>query len=503
MPERARRSLDAALVRGVAWTGAASWIAQILTWASTLVVVRLLSPDDYGLVALSAVYLGLASMLSEFGIGTTVVTVRSLSTGQIAQLNTVAVLLAGAGVGVSWALAGPVSEFFVSPRLVILIRVMSAALVLSSAGSVSSAVLQKALRFRLLAAVQIVQSLSAAATTLLLALLGAGYWALAIGPMVGQGVMSALTVAAAPCGYARPVWPTLRPALRFSRRVIIERLCWYLYTGSDRLVIGRWIGEAAVGLYSIGSTFGMLAVEKVTTLMLRVAPAVFSEVQTNPAALLRYLLSMTEGLAILTFPISIGLALVAEDLVPLAFGEQWRGAIAPLQILGIFGAYQSVTALLSRILAAVGDVRYTMYVAMLALATMPIAFIVGSRWGLVGVASAWLIAYPFTQAPMYFRLHQRIRLTAAAYLRSLWPAVSAVLLMTAVVWLLQQVPAADALPRAGRLALTVCVGAMSYILAMLLFHWDRIRRFQELMREIRHRREAPREEPAAQSAHAT
>jgi PST family polysaccharide transporter len=497
MPERARRSLDAALVKGVAWTGAASWVAQALTWVSTLVVVRILTPDDYGLVALAGVYLGFASLLSEFGIGTAVVTIRGLSPGQTAQLNTVALMLAGVAVVISWTLAGLVSEFFVSPRLADLIRVMSAAVVLASLSSVSAALLQKALRFRFLAGAQVVQSLSAATTTLLVALLGGGYWALAIGPLVGQGVMSALVVGGAPCGYAWPVWHSLRPVLRFSRHVIVERLCWYVYTGSDKLVIGKWIGEVAVGLYSIGSTFGMMAVEKVTTLMLRVAPAVLSEVQTDPASLRRYLLSMTEGLAILTFPISIGLALVAEDLVLLAFGAQWQGAIGPLQVLGVFGAYQSVTALLSRVLAAVGDVRYAMHVAMLALGIMPIAFIVGSHWGLVGVAMAWLIAYPFTQAPMYVRLHHRIQLTAAAYLQSLWPAVSAVLLMAAVVWLLQQWPPADALPRAARLALTVCVGAITYTLAMLLFHSGRIRRFRQLTAEIRLKRETPREEPAS------
>jgi teichuronic acid exporter len=304
--QRSRRSLDAALVKGVAWTGAASWVTQGLTWASTLVVVRILSPDDYGLVALAAVYLGLASLLCEFGIGTAVVTIRGLSRSQVGQLNAVALLFATAAVGVSWLIAGTISHFFDSPPLTAVIRVMSATFVLTALGSVSSALLQKGLRFRFLATAQIIQALVAAATTLLLALLGRGYWALALGPLTGHAVMNVMIIIVQPTGYAWPVWASLGPVLRFSRHVIIERLAWYTYTGADKLVIGKLLGEVPLGLYSIASTFGTVAVEKVAVLMLRVAPGVLSEVQADPGALRRYFLSMTEGVALVTFPISVG-----------------------------------------------------------------------------------------------------------------------------------------------------------------------------------------------------
>src|SRR5262245_17516964 len=123
-PQRESRSLDHALVKGVAWTGAASWIAQVLSWLSTLVVVRLLSPDDYGLVALATVYLGLATMLSEFGIGTAVVTLRDLTRRQLAELNTVALLFSIVAMVISILISPLVSSFFGSPRMETLLWVM-------------------------------------------------------------------------------------------------------------------------------------------------------------------------------------------------------------------------------------------------------------------------------------------------------------------------------------------------------------------------------------------
>lgn len=489
-PHRESRSLDHALVKGVAWTGAASWIAQILSWLSTLVVVRLLSPDDYGLVALATVYLGLAAMLSEFGIGTAVVTLRDLSRRQLTELNTVAMLFACLAMVISIMVAPLVSVFFDSPRMVTLIWVMSLSLPITASSAISQALLQKELEFRFLATVQIIQSLSAALTTLILAVLGADYWSLALGPAFGQVVLTALIVIRQPTGFTWPSRTALGPVLSFSRQVITERLAWYGYSQSDKLVIGRWIGEASTGLYSVASTFGLIAVEKVTVLMLRVAPAVFSAVQNDAAALRRYLLSMTEAVSIITFPLSIGLALVAEDLVLLMLGEQWAGAVGPLQMLALYAAFLSVSPLLNRVLAAIQETQFNMYLAVATFIILPIAFIVATRWGLVGVAAAWLVVPLIQLPPKYLRLHRRIGLRVGEYLLALWPALSSVVLMTGSIMLLHSWTGFADLPRSVALGSTVATGAVVYGGAIFLLHGSRVRAFRELVAEMRVRQEA-------------
>ena len=492
-----KRSLDAELVKGVAWTGVANWLAQALTWASTLLVVRILTPDDYGLVALAAVYMGFAVMLSEFGIGLAVVSLRDITIKQTAQLNAVALMLAGAAIAGSWALARPLAVYFNTPRLATVILVLSLGLLFSAISSVSHALLQKALRFKYLAMAQVAQSVVGSLTTLALAYLGAGYWALALGHLAGHAAVTAAIVIGSPCGYAWPRWGELRSVIQFTRHVLVERIAWYGATSSDKVVIGKWIGEIPLGIYSIATTFGLLAVEKVTVLMLRVAPAVFSEVQTSPPALLRYLLMMTEGLALVTFPISVGLSLVAPDFVHTFLGPQWEEVIVPLQLLGVFGAYQSVTALLPRLLAVTGDVKHTMQVAVLSLIVMPIAFFVGGQaWGLPGVAAAWLCAYPLTQAPMYLRLHRRVGLTVGKYVRALWPAASGAGIMALGVLLLPRWPTFDAMGAPMRLFVDVTLGAFLYLSVLLVLHFGRLVRIRELLAEVRASRGAAPAEAA-------
>jgi len=113
----AHAQLDGTLVRGLAWTAGMKWGAQIFSWASTLIVARILNPQDYGVVGMATVYLGFANLISEFGVGTTVITLRDLAEEDIAQLNGFAVLLGIAGFLLSCVAAVPLGKFFKSPAL--------------------------------------------------------------------------------------------------------------------------------------------------------------------------------------------------------------------------------------------------------------------------------------------------------------------------------------------------------------------------------------------------
>src|SRR4029079_13488781 len=134
-----RAALDRSLVRGVAWTGAIKWVTQIAAWLSTLAVARLLSPEDYGLVGMAAVYLGLLTMLSEAGLGTTIIAMRDLRGKQLAQLHSIASLMGIAGFLVSCVVAGPLAAFFTAPLLQGVVIALSANFVIISLRTVPRA----------------------------------------------------------------------------------------------------------------------------------------------------------------------------------------------------------------------------------------------------------------------------------------------------------------------------------------------------------------------------
>src|SRR5271170_434458 len=110
-------NLDRSLAQAVAWNAAARWVSQILSWVSTIIVARLLKPYDYGIVGMAGLYLNLAMYVSQSGIGDAVIALRDLTKRQIAELNTLALVVGVGLVGLTSALAHPIALFFSSPPL--------------------------------------------------------------------------------------------------------------------------------------------------------------------------------------------------------------------------------------------------------------------------------------------------------------------------------------------------------------------------------------------------
>jgi PST family polysaccharide transporter len=473
--------LDRSFARGIAWQGSIKWLVQLVTWGTTIVVARILSPADYGLLAMGTVLLAFIALLSESGIGATIVTIRDITAEQIAQINGAAVLLGIASFAVAGLAAFPVGWFYHSVALPPVIIAMSFTLIISAFRVVPGALLQRDLRFPRLAVLDALQGLLQAAATVVFAMLGFRYWSLVLSALLGAAVGTLATVISRPYKVKLPRWKTLRPVLPFTRNVLVARLFWYAYQNSDFIVAGKRLGSQALGAYSYAWTLASMPIDKISALASSVTPPIFAAVQHDIPALRRYFLTVTEGLAVFAFPLTLGLALVARDLVPVLFGDRWLFMTAPLQVLAAYSTIRTITPTVSQVLAVTGDTRFLMYLTGLGAFVLPTAFYIGSHWGTLGIATAWAIAHPLVvYFPLNARAFRRLELPIRDYLRSLWPAVSGCLLMIAAVTLVRV--SAPMIPTAARLALEVLVGAIAYSACLLLFHRQRVTSFLAIWR---------------------
>ena len=265
----ASRELDGTLVRGLAWTGGVKWAAQGFAWASTLIVARLLVPDDYGLVGMASVYLGLVTMISEFGVGTTVLTLRDLTEHEIAQLNGFSIILGLIGFTLSCLAAVPVGYFFRSPRLPLVIVAMSTTFIITSFQSVPAALLQRDLKFKLMSLIDGTKTFVLAFATVLFALGGLRYWTLVLGAILSSLIAASLTLSVRRHRMAIPRPRTLSHVLRFSWHVLVSRLSWYSYSNSDFVISGRVLGQMALGSYTVAWNLANVPVEKITGVLNR------------------------------------------------------------------------------------------------------------------------------------------------------------------------------------------------------------------------------------------
>jgi PST family polysaccharide transporter len=468
---------------GIVWTAAARWSTQLISWASFLIVTRLLAPSDFGLVGMAALYCGLLQLITD-AFGTAVTTHRDLTGDQLAQLNTVALMSGALACLISCGIAIPLGHFFRSPHLPFVVVVMSTMFLVSGLRTVPYSLLYRDMRFRLLSILEAIQTVVQALTMVAFAWLGFRYWALVLGSIAGAVILAGLQISWRPYGFARPRSNSIKSALTFSRHIMVSNLSWYGYSNADFLVAGRVLGQAALGAYTLAWSLATIPLEKVTAIVTSVSYAYFSAAQNDSEALRRYLRILTEGLSMITFPATIGMALVAGDFVRLILGAKWQGAIVPLEILAFYASFRCIVTLLPSILNVTGESRFVMRATQAALILMPIAFYVGSRWGAAGIAYGWVVAYPVIVVCLYRRTFRRIKMPWRDYLGATRPALTGSLIMATVVEILKRT-LISGVPLSFRFCIEVLAGGAAYVLTLIVVHRDRFSAFWNFFRALR------------------
>lgn len=483
-PATLRRLLDRQLMSGAAWMGGTRLIAQLVTWVVSMAVARILTPSDYGIVGMASVFLGVLVILGEFGIGSAVIAHPELPVDDVSELHTIALSAGVISAIVAVAAALPLARFFNTQELIWVVITLSLNLVLNSLRTVPQAYLQRELRFRSVAKVDLMQSTIQAAATLLFALLGWRYWSLLLGTLLGSAVFSFSLWYASRLRLRFPSIRRHRAVLRVSRDVLATRLSWYGFQNADFAVIGRRIGDHALGVYTIAWNLALLPLEKLSSLTANLSPAIFAAARSDAALTRRYLLAMSNALLIVTLPPTVGIALVAPDLVVTFVGSQWIEAIPSLRLLAMYCAVRCLDPLWTQLLIVSGDSRFAFRQNLLAFLVLPVAFYFASSRGIDYVAAAWIVVHPLVIViPLFLRVSRRFGVTFRQQIVSALPAIVSTACMAAAVLLLQQTITGNQTPLV-RLLSASAVGALTVAIVLFVGFRERV---QSLRRLIRHR----------------
>jgi O-antigen/teichoic acid export membrane protein len=423
------------LVASLAWVASARWVSQLLRWISTIAMAKLLLPADYGIVGMASVVIGLVNQVAEFGLGSAVVQHRDLSRAVERRLAGAAVLLAVALAVLTAAGAPLVAAFFSQEALQLVIPAFGIRFVIDAFGSVPRGLLARQLRFKELALFEAVESIAMALVGLITAYLTRSYWALVAANLASGLVVVTLAISAAP---VRPQWPgrinDLRGLLTFGRDVVLSRVAWFSFSNSDFVVVGRLLGKDAVGAYTLAWSIASAPAEKFAGLVLKVAPAILSEASQHTGEIRRMFLVMVQGVALVIFPLAIGLALLAHPLVHHVLGPKWAASVGPLRLLALAFIFRSLATLEPVVLNTRRETYLGRNLMALLAVVAPLAFLFFARWGLTGVAAVWFCVIPAVLLPLYAHyVWRRIDVTWGDWLRAIWPAMSSSAVMALVV----------------------------------------------------------------------
>ena len=479
--------LDRALVSGIAWSAIMRWSSQFVSWFATFYAARLLLPGDYGIVSMAMVAIGVARMVENFGLDAIFIQDRTIGGVQQARLAGLMILLGVVLCCVYVALARPIAGFFGETNVVWAVSLLSVLFVTDALQVVPRATLQRDLAFGKLAVLALLQVLVTQSVLIAAALAGWGFKSLVLNSLAGALFTTALLI------FWRPYavqWPrelaSLTKPLLQGWRNLASGLGYYVYSSADQTIIGRVLGKDSLGVYSFATSLSTTAMQEVGAVVTKVVPGIFSASQQRRADLRRYFLVLTEVVAYLTMPMSIGLALTADMIVAVALGPKWQGVVAPLRILCAYTAFSNAQLLMSHLLTWTGQFRAQMWCTMVTAVILPVAFFVAAPHGLDAVALVWAIVYPITNLPAIIVGLRTISISAWQWFGALYPALLAgVLMAVAVLVLRSTLP--DSMSVAIRCAVSVAAGAIVYTAALIVFFRQRVLALIAMVRAARKR----------------
>ena len=487
MRRQAPASLSSSAARGVLWTGTGQVVRQLVQIGTSLVLVRLLVPEDFGLIGMAMFFVGIGQLLADFGMGAAIMHSRT-DDRQILSSCFWLNFAVAAGLGALLLISAPaIGGFYKRSDLVPIVAALSLNLLLSGLLVVPGALLMRDMRFAALARAQVLGSLVGAATAIAMAWRGFGAWALVAQPLCGATVtLSACTLAARWYPRLEFSWPKVEPLARFSAALLGTNLVGYMNRNADSLLVGRVLGAGPLGHYSMAIQLMLYPLQQVSSVFVRVLIPTLMHLRDELPRLRAAYLKAVGCIALITFPIMGGLFAVADDFVQVAFGPAWSDMTPLVKILAWVGMFQSIGTTVGTLYLATGNPRLALRVTMIGSPVLIGGMAGGLPWGTVGVATGYALANLSFAYYSFATAFRPVGLRLADVWRELVPPLGCTLAMIAVVMLAAR--ALSPLDAPHRLALCVLVGVLAYVITTFFFNRARVLEVLWIARSLRGRR---------------
>jgi O-antigen/teichoic acid export membrane protein len=378
------------------------WAGYLVQLGTTVVLARLLTPADFGLVGMALTLTVIADQFRSLGLSQAVIQRRDLTWEQVNALfwiNTAAGVVLGILVA---ATGGALATFYGDHRVSRICLVLAASYVLTGAAVQHNALLSRQLRFRSLALRNGLSRLVASLVAVGAALLGAGYWSLVVLQLAMNCfslffVWSAVTWRPSrPSGFRSAV-----PLLGFGAGVSLARLLNAVSRQADNILIGKFVGASALGLYTRAYGLLMLPLRQIKDPLGSIVSPMLSVLQAEPQRYRKLYTSSVAGLAHVGMPAIAVVAVAADPIITVLLGAKWSGAARLFQLLAVAGFFQLISATTGWLFVSSGRAKGYAWWAACSSAVTVAGFAVGLRWGAEGVAASYAIVQTALVVPSF------------------------------------------------------------------------------------------------------
>jgi PST family polysaccharide transporter len=396
----------------------------LLSTLSTVILARLLTPDDFGLIAMVAVFLNLARMFKDAGLSMATVQKEKITQEEISSLFWVNVIISLVLALVMIAISPLVISFYERNEVGEILIILSISFLISGVSIQHNALLQRVLRFDLIGIIQVTSQAVALIIAVLLALMGFGYMALVLNMLVANIMVTGLTL------YFIPWIPSkvlrlskVKEMLIFGGDIAGFNVINYFSRNGDNILIGKFLGSEELGVYSKAYDIFMMPIKQVRIPINSVTIPVLSKLQNEPKRFNKYCSLIVELLAVISLPLTLVCYLEADFIINLMLGDGWEKAIPVFKVLALFGALQVILGIRGSIMVSMGLTRRYFWMGVIYAVANILSFIIGIQYGIIGVAKAFVITQYLFFIPSLFYSFYKTPFKVSDFFQSIYPQV--------------------------------------------------------------------------------
>jgi O-antigen/teichoic acid export membrane protein len=478
-------NIKTAVIKSVKWTALSEITSHSIQPIVTLILARLLTPADFGVVGVAMIAIGLAQIFQDFGLGKTLIQ-RETEVEKCANIVFWTNLTLSIVIYIIIFLTAPfLSKFFHEPKVINVLRVLSLQIILLSFIVAHRALFQRNFQFKQLFFIQLSSSAVRGLVSISLALLGYGVWALVFGSLAGAFVQILLF-------WKFSQWrPNLsydvqlaKQLFAFSIWIVLEAFLIWIILWGDSLILGHFLGVKEMGIYRVGVTVLTLVFGIFFNPLLPVAYSAFSRLQSNQDELKQLFLKLTKMIAFISLPLGVNLVILSKPISLVIFGQKWSGIEVVIAILGIKEAISWLVGLNPEIYRAVGrpDINTKLLISAV-IYYLPIYFLAAPYGLLVFCISR--LAVTIVAMGLHIFVANRILGLKFTYLggcikEPLFGSLVIVIVLYLISYFIGEIRSIEGL---FKIFGTVSIGATVYIASLWLLRKELVLRFWELVKE--------------------
>lgn len=464
------QAIQRSMAHGAAWMVLFKLLERSLGAISTLILVRLLTPGDFGMVAMAMSFIAMSELFAAFGFEVALIQNQDAPEEHYHTAWTLNAAMRLGIMALMVALAGPVAHFYRQPQLYWVVLALSLVSPIGALENIGVVAFQKELNFRREFAFRLNRKLVGFAVVVPLAFWLHSYWALVWGTLAGRLAATVMSYRMHPF---RPRFSLAgtHTLFRFSKWMLLSNFLGFVRTRASDFVIGRMLGPATLGLYNVGAEFANLPTTELGAPINRALLPGFAQIGNHRAGLSSAYVNAVGFVAMIVVPAAAGIFSVASFLVPVVLGERWFGTAPVLRLLALNGAMSVIEGAIYTLLIAVGfprDLTRINVVSAAALVALMVSLV--GPFGVVGAAYACL-GSSLSVAPFYFyHLHKHTGIGITDFFRATARSFAASGVMVFVLWVILPGHASAIPVRLATiwLAAGVGIGAVTYVLVLML-----------------------------------